>query len=135
MKVVLDTNIYLSGLIFPKSKPALIILLAKQKQFSIYISQFILDEIRRNLLVKFNCKDANIQFIINDIIQYAKIITPSKRVKLITQKKDDNLILDCAIAAQGDFLITGDKKHILPLKKIGRTKIVSAAEFLKDVHL
>lgn len=133
MKVVLDTNIYLSGLIFPKSKPALILRLAKRKKFLTYCSSFIIFEIRRNLMIKFGLEDQIVQKIIDDILKYVQLITPKKHLNIILTKKDDNRILDCAIAAEADFLVTGDKKHILPIKKIGKTKIISAAEFIQEV--
>ena len=131
MKVVLDTNIYLSGLIFPKSPPALILYLAKQAKFSVYCSGFIITEISRNLKLKFGYEDIAAEKIIEDILKYVKLITPKKSINIITAKKDDNRILDCAVAAKADFLVTGDKKHILPIRKIGQTKIVSAAEFIR----
>lgn len=130
MKVVLDTNIYLSGLIFPDSKPALILSLAKKAKFSVYCSSFIVSELHRNLILKFGYKDEIAEEIINDILKYVKLIVPEKMINLIKAKKDDNRILECAVAAKADFLVTGDKKHILPIKKIASTKIVSSSEFI-----
>jgi putative PIN family toxin of toxin-antitoxin system len=133
MKVVLDTNIYLSGLIFPGSPPAHILNLARELQFSVYASQFIIWEIRRVLIRKFGYEDKLADNILDEILKFIKIVQPRQKINLITAKKDDNLILACAAAAQADFLVTGDKKHILPLKKIAQTKIVSAAEFMKKI--
>lgn len=135
MKVILDTNIYLSALIFPESKPALILHLAKRKEFSVFCSSFIISEIRRNLRLKFDLDDNVAEKIIDDILKYVKIITPQAKINLITAKHNDNLILDCAVAAGADFLVTGDKKHILPIKKIGKTEIISAANFIEKLNL
>jgi len=43
----------------------------------------------------------------------------------------DNRILECALEAKAHFLISGDKKHILPLKKLKGVKILSASHFLE----
>ena len=131
MKVVIDTNIYLSGLIFPDSKPALVLYLAQEGKFSLFCSDFILSEIRRNLTIKFDLKNTACEKIIENILTFTKVIIPEKHHEIIKAKKDDNFILDCAVAAKADFLVTGDKKHILPLKKIGKTKIVSTTEFIE----
>ena len=133
MKVVLDTNIYLSALIFPNSKPALILYLAKLGNFSVFCSSFIISEIRRNLRLKFDLSDEIAEKIIDDVLKYVKIITPQAKINLITAKYNDNLILDCAVAAKADFLVTGDKKHILPIKKISKTEIISAATFIEKL--
>ena len=135
MKVVLDTNIYLSALVFPDSKPALILYLAKRAEFSVFCSSFIILEIRRNLMLKFGIENEVVEKIIDDILQYVQLITPAKKTRLITAKSDDNLILDCALAAKAEFLVTGDKKHILPIKQIGKTEIVSAAEFIEKLKI
>ncbi len=63
----------------------------------------------------------------------SELIEPRKRVHRIKKDATDNHILACALEAKADFLVTGDKKHILPLKKIGATRIVSPAEFLHEV--
>lgn len=131
MKVVIDTNIYLSGLVFPDSKPAQILNLAKKNKFSVYCSPFIISEIRRNLASKFNYNNRVADIFIGEILKYVNIIIPEKKTSLIKAKKDDNFVLDCAIAAKADFLISGDKKHILPIKIIAKTKIISAAEFIQ----
>jgi len=133
MKVVLDTNIYLSGLIFPNSKPAFILYLARQRKFELYGSDFIINEIQRNLALKFGYDEKTVEQFIKEILKFIKIIIPKKKINLIKEKKDDNRILECAFCADADYLITGDKKHILPLSKIGRTKIISAADFIKEL--
>ncbi len=40
-------------------------------------------------------------------------------------------LLECALAARADYLVTGDKEHLLPLRSIGRTQIVTPAAFLE----
>ena len=133
MRVVLDTNIYLSGLAFPASPPALILNFARQKKFETYCSGFIIEEIRRNLISKFDFSDKAAEQLIKEILKFVIIIIPKNKVNKILTKKDDNRILECALAARADYLVTGDKKHILPLKNIGKTKIIGAADFIKKL--
>ena len=134
MKIVLDSNVYLSGLIFPRSKPALILSLTRKGVFEVFCSDFIVGEIRRILVMKFGYSERIAEQFIEEFLKFAKVILPDKKVHLIKAKKDDNRILECAISAKADYLITGDKKHILPLRKVGRTKIISPTEFLNELR-
>lgn len=54
-------------------------------------------------------------------------------ISLFIVKNDpsDNKILECAITAEADYIVTGDKNHLLPLKRYKNTKIVSPSEFLR----
>lgn len=133
MKVVIDTNIYLSGLIFSDSNPALILDFAQKRKFELYCSDFIIREIRRNLVIKFGYNEMVAEQFIEEILKITKIIIPRRKIDIIKVKKDDNRILECALAAKADYLVTGDKKHILPLKKIAETKIISESDFIEKL--
>ena len=130
IKVVLDTNIYLSALLFPGSVPEEVLNLGKRRKISIHVSHFILSEIKNILVIKFDYSDDYAKKLIDEILKFTILIEPTTKIELIKEKKDDNRILECAVSANADFLISGDKKHILCLKKIKDTKIVSAREFL-----
>lgn len=135
MKVVLDTNIYLSGLAFPRSLPGKVLELARNRKFELYCSQFILGEIKKNLVVKFGYSESWSEKFIEEILRFVKIIKPKTRLKIIKAKDDDNQILEAAVAAKADFLISGVKKHILLLKKINKIEILSAKDFLTKIGL
>lgn len=135
MKIVLDTNIILSALVFAGSKPAAIVQMVRDGKVDLAISRFILSEINKNLMVKFDYSEILCDKLIGEILKFAEIVESRQKITIIKAKKSDNLILECAVAADAGYLVTGDKKHILPLKKIGKTKIVSAAEFLTHLML
>jgi len=46
----------------------------------------------------------------------AVVVEPHQRIALIKEKDSDNCILECAVAGEADFLVSGDTKHIVPLK-------------------
>ena len=64
------------------------------------------------------------------IRRMATIIEPTLRVALVVTKDDDNRILECGLAARADYLVTGDKEHLLPLRSIDTTVIITPAAFL-----
>ncbi|MDI6603138.1 MAG: putative toxin-antitoxin system toxin component, PIN family [Patescibacteria group bacterium] len=133
-RVVIDTNIFISGLNF-KGTPREILNLAWKEKIENYISLFILQEIEKILAKDFNWARIRIKKVLKKIKEKSKIIYPKTRISIIKEKKDDNRILECAIAAETQYLISRDKRHILPLKQYKETKILSPADFLKILTL
>lgn len=130
IKAVLDTNIYLSAIIFG-GKPREIFLKAIKGEISIFVSKEILAELRGVLRKKFAYTLQEIDKVEEIIEETARIVEPKQTLEIIPQKPMDNHIIACALETDANFLISGDKKHLLPLKKIKNTFIVSADQFLK----
>jgi predicted nucleic acid-binding protein len=51
-----------------------------------------------------------------------------------TPDPDDEMILECALAAEADYIASGDKKHLLPLRRFRGIPIVSPSEFLRRLQ-
>jgi len=130
IRVVLDTNVYISAIIIGGVCEKLFEEIQK-RDFKIFISPFLIQEIIKVLKKKFKWDDEMIQFVICFLLEKAILIYPQKEVFIIKEKEDDNRILELALEAKAHFLISGDKKHILPLKKINHTQIISPKNFLK----
>jgi uncharacterized protein len=130
MRVVLDTNVLLSALVFPGSKPDEVLACVRRNEVGLVLSPFILAELERVLLEKFRFTAREAADRVGAIRRMAKLIEPTERVALVAAKDDDNRILECALAARADYLVTGDKEHLLPLRSIGPTLIITPAAFL-----
>lgn len=128
--VVLDTNVLISALLFPGGAPSRVYELAKRGAVRLHLSGFILWEVERVLVVKFQLDAAVAAAHLRRLKLISKTVTPRKRAHCIKTRDDDNRILECALEARADFLITGDKKHILPLQTIGECVILSPAQFM-----
>lgn len=63
----------------------------------------------------------------------AELNFPNERVAGATPDPDDELVLECALAADADYLVSGDKRHLLPLVRIRGVRIVDPATFLHSV--
>lgn len=59
------------------------------------------------------------------------VVDPEASISIVKSSEADNRILECAVEARADFLITGDKRHPLALETFRGVKIVSPAEFLE----
>ncbi|MGQ9513267.1 putative toxin-antitoxin system toxin component, PIN family [Thermodesulfitimonas sp.] len=131
MRVVLDTNVLVSAIIFPSSIPAEIFKAATKRRFQFYTSPFILHEFRRLLEEKFGLSPEEADAAAGIVGAIAEVVEPRQTLTVITSKDDDNRILECAVAAQAEFLVTGDKKHIRKLDIYEGIKIVLPAEFYR----
>ena len=67
------------------------------------------------------------------IKEISTLVEPTKQLSIIKEKDSDNRILECAFAANVTFLISGDKKHIIPLKRINGIIIINPSEFLSII--
>ena len=128
-RVVIDTNVFVSGLNFA-GRPGEILELFIKGNIEVFISPFILSEIERILRERFEWGEGNIRSVLNQIKRQTILVHPRIKVTVIKWKDDDNRILECAIEGKVQYLISGDRKHLLPLKEYQGTKILSPSEFL-----
>ena len=129
LKVVLDTNIYISAILFG-GNPERIRKLSKEKELEILISETIIAEIAEVLRKKFNWESWQISQIIDEIRESATLIIPSQTLSITKGDEDDNRILECAVEGKVQYIVSGDKQHLLPLKEYQGVKILSPSEFL-----
>lgn len=134
LKVVLDTNIYISAILFG-GNPERIRKLFKEKELEILISEVMIAEIAEVLRKKFNWESWQISQIIDDIRETATLIIPDQTLSIAKKDEYDNRILECAVEGKAQYIVSGDKQHLLPLKEYQGVKILSPAEFLIEVDL
>ena len=70
---------------------------------------------------------------VDALTESAELIFPTERATGATPDPGDEMVLECALAAEADFLVSGDKKHLLALKQFQGIPIVSPAEFLRKI--
>lgn len=61
----------------------------------------------------------------------ADLVFPTECARGATPDPDDEMVLECALAAEAEFIVSGDKRHLLALGEFRGTRIVSSAAFLK----
>ena len=125
----LDANVYISGIAFG-GKPLEILERAFNRDFLLVTGPNILQEVRRNLLNKLQIRPSRIDLFIADISDNSSIFVPSGQITFIGHKAD-NLVLELALMSGCDVLVTGDKKHLLPLKKFQGIIIEPPSHFLR----
>ena len=132
-RVVLDTNIYISGLIFG-GVPAEILAAAVAGSFILCVSDAIRDEVVSTLKEKFQLSDDYIRAGCEPLWETALQVNPSTQLALVAADPDDDRILECAVDGHADIIVTGDE-HLLRLLKspppaIKHIRILTARQFL-----
>ena len=133
MRVVLDTNVIVSGLNFPGNE-RLVLELALRGRFELYLSTFIMEEAAGELGRKFDWDAERSSLALRTLGNAARIIYPRRLPELIEGGHADNRILECAVEASADYLVTGDRRHLLPLGTHEGVRILNAPRFLSALE-
>jgi putative PIN family toxin of toxin-antitoxin system len=132
VRVVADTNILVSALLFG-GPPEQVFLAGLRGEIQLLISLSLLQELEKVLKEKFKLSFHLVREIIEEVREVAEIVEVSSHIKAISYPDEDNRVLECAVDGKAEFIVTGDTKHILPLKEYGGIKILSPSEFLKHL--
>jgi putative PIN family toxin of toxin-antitoxin system len=129
IRVLLDTNIYISALGW-SGKPKIIFEKCLSGEFELITSAEQLDELIRVMdYSKFKFTLDQKQNMLGIISSIAIFVEIPRKLKVIEDDPDDDVILETAVVGNVDFLITGDP-HLLKIKEFAKIKIVTANEFL-----
>ena len=132
MRVVFDTNIHVSALAIPGGNAEDAYLEAIHGTFELFTSVAILTETARVLQTKFDWAEDKVREAVQAISQTATVLRPRPTLHLL-KDEPDNRILECAIAAQADYIVSGDR-HLLALKRHADITMVTLADLLAKLH-
>ena len=129
-RVVLDTNVLVSALLFRGSLSKLVNLW-KTGRIKPVVSLATFQEFKKVLTYpKFALTPEEILFLLEEeVLPYFEVIDVRQEVDGICRDPQDHIFLSCASACGADFLITGDE-DLLILKKFQRTKILTPSAFM-----
>jgi uncharacterized protein len=137
MRVVLDTNVLLAALITPRHPPDQIFQAWLAGAFTLVTSREQLDEFRRVTRyprLRPLIEPAAAGTMLNTLAAVAIVL---EKLPALDRSRDpgDNFVLAMAQAGEANYLVTGDRKDLLALKRHHRTHIVRVREFLKALGL
>ena len=130
IRVVLDTNILISALLF-SGEPGRIVEGWKSGAFVPVFSHKTFDEFRRVLSYpKFSLTVQEITVLIEDeVLPFCEVVEIEEEILSVCRDPEDEPFLSCAVAASADYIISGDK-DLLSLGSFRKIPIVTAATFL-----
>ena len=133
MKVVLDTNVFISGIFWEGNFCSQIISKWRNGYFELVSSKEIIEELIETLK---NFKIAMSEYIIHEwvnlLVENATIVESAERLKVIREDPSDNKFLEAAVAGNAELIISQDK-HLLNQKEYQNIKIIKPEEALRII--
>jgi putative PIN family toxin of toxin-antitoxin system len=129
---VFDTNILFSATAW-RGSPYRCLELARGGAVVGLTCPEILDELARVLGEKLAFPEEAVTATLTDLRGFLREVAITGTLKVVTADPDDDKVLECAAVGGAAYVVTGDRKHLLPLGSYQGIRIVSATEFLSAV--
>jgi len=130
MRVVFDTNIFVSAFVIPGSLAEKAVLKIIEGEDILLLSKEILDELLYILSTKFSRDREEISRLAVVLSEMVEWVRPTSQISVLKDQAD-NRILECAVFGKADVLVTGDKE-ILKLGNYEKTKIIGLKAYLES---
>lgn len=135
IRAVIDTNIFVSGVISSKGTPRKVLDLARKEKFrvvtSISINKEILEVLHRGYIyTKYGLTEAIVDDITSFLYEGTILYEDSYTVSKVKKDPADNKFVACAMEGEADYIVSGDD-HLLSLKHYMGVQIISVNEFLE----
>jgi putative PIN family toxin of toxin-antitoxin system len=130
VRAVADTNVYISALNFGGTAEG-VLALARAGTVTLFVSSSILDEVEGSLIKKFEWSARSARDAITAIRGFTTVVRPREVVRVIVNDDPDNRILECAVEARADVVITGDH-DLRQLGAFRNIRIQSPRQFLEE---
>jgi uncharacterized protein len=135
MIVVLDTNVIVSALLSPSGSSASIINRWQTNEFEVVVSTQLTSELTKvldypRIIEHLNIPPEKITSFIHLYAMVATLVEPQLNLEIINEDPADNKVLECAVAGNATYIITGDK-HLLKLNEYQGIVILPPAGFIK----
>jgi len=128
MRVVFDTNVFISALTLPGGRADDAIIKIIDSEDTLVISREIIDEVLTVLARKFS-KDAEaLSRVAVNLAGIGELVSPSEKLAVLDDEAD-NRILECAVAGKAEAIVTGDKAMLM-LKRYQNIKIIALTGYL-----
>jgi putative PIN family toxin of toxin-antitoxin system len=131
MKVVFDTNILVSALVFPGGRADIALRRIIEERDRLLLSRAILDELLGKLARKFSRDAEELAHVAVFLSDLSIVVKPRRKLSVLADEPD-NRILECAVTGGADAIVTGDKA-LLELKTFRKVKLLSLRTYLEEI--
>lgn len=132
MRVMIDTNIFISAALFPNGRVAAALIKALMPPYEPVVCDYVVDELHRKFREKFPDKMVEMEAFLFTALQSIRVVsTPEEETEAELKIRDvkDRPILRAALDAGADLFLTGDKDFLE--SSVTDPRIISVSEFLK----
>jgi len=133
-RVLCDTNVLVSAFI-AGGPPSRVIEAAIDGRLELVLADPVLGELERVLTVKFGFEPERVRELRTLLIDLAseRVDAPAQAPEAITGDPDDDVILACAVAAGVQLVVSGDRRHLLPVGEHRGIRIVTPQALLAEL--
>ena len=134
LRLVLDTNVVVAGFLW-NGPPRRLIELAIDGQVELYSSPVLLDELAHTLgyskfAARIDSFGTSIAALVAHYTALVTLVAPASVPRIVANDADDDHVIAAAVAARAELIVTGDRKHLLPIGSHQGIAIVTAREVL-----
>lgn len=139
LRLVLDTNVVVAGLLWNGPPRRLIEWAIEGEKLELFSSPVLLDELAHTLgYAKFSTRIAGFATSVGALVaQYAALVSlvvPASVPRVVAGDADDDHVIAAAVAARAELIVTGDRKHLLPIGTHQGIAIVTAREVVDRIE-
>jgi len=127
MAVTFDTNVLLSATLWDGSVAQKLLFDLIRQEIKIYSTTEILSEYQEILKRDFDFSDKEISEIMEKVLVFVTLVNPKTKVNVVKDDPDDDVIIECALESESEYIITYDK-HLLNLKEYRGIQIIRPEE-------
>ena len=129
--VVYDTNILISGMVWGGTPYDCIKLAITDRVEGVTCAE-IIDEFAEKLTTKLEYSELRTSRIVTRLLSFLRMVKITNKLEGIIRDPDDDKVIECAVVGGATHIVTGDKRHLLPVKDYQGIHIVTAANFLRQ---
>ena len=130
MRVVFDTNALLSATLWSGSSAQKLLFRLIRRGDTVFSSKEILEEYQRVLRRDFEYSEKEMGHIISRLLAFIVVVNPLIRVKIVETDPKDDMIIECALAARAEFIVTYDR-HLLSIRRHKYIEILKPEELIE----
>jgi putative PIN family toxin of toxin-antitoxin system len=139
MRIVLDTNVVMSALLWRGTPYQLLAAIRQRPSVQLFSSAALLEELadvltRPSAIKRLALIDQAAVNLIADYVEVIELVAPTAVPRVVPGDIDDDQLIAAAVAARADLIVSGDRKHILPLGNHAGIAIIDAAEALRRIE-
>jgi len=129
-----DTNVLVSAFI-AGGPPSRVIEAAIDGRIELVLAAPVIDELKRVLTVKLGFEPQRLRDIVTLLtdISVARVDAPTQPVEAVTGDPDDDVVLACGVSAGVQIIVSGDRRHMLPIREHRGIRIVSPQALLAEL--
>ena len=129
IRAVFDTNILISALLSVTGPPFRCLALAREGFVESVTCVPILDEFADKLRTKFGFAEDRVRKAVDEVQRISTVVTILRRLSVVKDDPDDDVIVECALQGDATYIVTGDK-HLIGLGQYAGVRIIRAAQFV-----